>query len=245
MVAASNLSKSQVDRVGDRLRKGEITDFDLQILDTYRRSFASAYEHVVEHIRTELGLDPVGREKTNTSIIDKLRRQSIRLSQIQDIAGCRIVVADISKQEEALERLKALFPDVDLDDRRERPSHGYRAVHVIVRIDGKSIEIQVRTSLQHWWAELSEKFSDLIDPAIKYGGGNAEALDSLSVASDEIIKVEKDERLLKDILAELARRGGMSEDAGRDLLKAQRSIAARRKQVINLIAGMGEIIPED
>jgi putative GTP pyrophosphokinase len=245
MLPASNLSKTQIDRVGDRLRKGEITDFDLQILDIYRRSFASAYEHVVENIRTELGLDPVGREKTNTSIIDKLRRQSIRLSQIQDIAGCRIVVADISKQEEALERLKALFPDVDLDDRRERPSHGYRAVHVIVRFDGKSIEIQVRTSLQHWWAELSEKFSDLINPAIKYGGGDAEALDSLSVASDEIIKVENDEKLLKDILAELASRGGMSEDAGRDLLKAQRSIAARRKQVINLIGGMGEIIPED
>jgi ppGpp synthetase/RelA/SpoT-type nucleotidyltranferase len=34
------------------------------------------------------------------------------------------------------------------------------------------IEIQVRTSLQQIWAELSEKYSDVIDPLIKYGGGD-------------------------------------------------------------------------
>lgn len=116
---------------------------------------------------------------------------------------------------------------------------------MIVEIGGKSIEVQIRTSLQHWWAELSEKFSDLIDPAIKYGGGDREALDSLAVASEEIVKVETDEELLHDIVAELARRGGMSEDVGSNLMKARQSIAARRKHVIKLIAGMGEIVSED
>jgi ppGpp synthetase/RelA/SpoT-type nucleotidyltranferase len=33
------------------------------------------------------------------------------------------------------------------------------------------VEIQVRILMQHWWAELSEKLSDTIDPEIKYGGG--------------------------------------------------------------------------
>ena len=56
-------------------------------------------------------------------------------------------------------------------DRRNKPSHGYRAVHVIVEVSGKPIEIQVRSSLQHLWAELSEKCSDVLDSAIKYGGG--------------------------------------------------------------------------
>lgn len=56
-------------------------------------------------------------------------------------------------------------------DRRNNPSHGYRAVHIIAEIAGKPIEIQVRSSLQHLWAELSEKSSDVIDPSIKYGGG--------------------------------------------------------------------------
>lgn len=58
-------------------------------------------------------------------------------------------------------------------DRRVNTSHGYRAVHVIVREGSAMIEVQVRTSLQHLWAEVSEKLSDTDDPAIKYGGGSA------------------------------------------------------------------------
>src|SRR5712692_7902197 len=96
MLPPSNLSKNQIDRLGDRLRKGDISDDDLRLLDSYRRSFSDAYENVVGQIRHQLGLEPTGREeKTTTSIIEKLRRQSIRLSQMQDIAGCRIVVTDL------------------------------------------------------------------------------------------------------------------------------------------------------
>jgi ppGpp synthetase/RelA/SpoT-type nucleotidyltranferase len=32
-------------------------------------------------------------------------------------------------------------------DRRINPSHGYRAVHIIAKVSGMPIEIQVRTSL--------------------------------------------------------------------------------------------------
>jgi len=56
-------------------------------------------------------------------------------------------------------------------DRREKPSHGYRAVHLIAEVANKPVEIQIRTSLQQLWAALSEKASDVLDPAIKYGHG--------------------------------------------------------------------------
>src|SRR5437763_11759165 len=156
------LTKGQVDRLGDRLRKGDIGDDDLRLLDNYRRSFSEAYEIVVGQIRDQLELEPTGRqEKTTPSIKAKLRRQSIRLSQMQDIAGCRIVVTDLLTQDEAVGRLNTSFDNVEIDDRREKPSHGYRAVHVIVEISGKLIEIQVRTALQHLWAEVSEKLADV------------------------------------------------------------------------------------
>ena len=44
---ASEISKTQVDRLGDRLKKGNITEADLRLLDLYRRSFTEAYEFVV------------------------------------------------------------------------------------------------------------------------------------------------------------------------------------------------------
>lgn len=245
MIPPSDLTKNQINRLGDRLRKGNVTDGDLRSLENYRLSFSAASDTVVEKIRSQLNLEPTVRAKTRSSIIEKLRREKTRLSHMQDIAGCRVILADVPAQNYVADRLQAIFDKTTLIDRRRRPSHGYRAIHVIVDIGGKPIEVQVRTSLQHWWAELSEKFSDLIDPAIKYGGGNREALDSLSVASEEIVKVEADEESLHEIRAELARRGGMSEDVGSDLMKAQQAIAARRKHVINLVAGMGEIVPED
>lgn len=196
---ATPLSKTQVDRLGDRLRKGNITEADLRLLDQYRRSFTEAYEVVVEAIRTELGLEPTGRPaKSTTSISDKLRRESIRLSQIQDIAGCRLIVADINAQELVVQSLTTLFEHTTVSDRREKPSHGYRAVHVIVNTYGKLIEVQVRTELQHLWAELSEKFSDIIDPAIKYGGGDEAFQRLLKVTSTAVVELESLETELAD-----------------------------------------------
>src|SRR5205807_6624672 len=58
---ANNLSKTQIDKLGDRLRGGNITEEDLRMLDEYRRSFSEAYEFVVGAIRSELALAPTGR----------------------------------------------------------------------------------------------------------------------------------------------------------------------------------------
>src|SRR2546423_10604304 len=115
-------TKSQIDRLGDRLRKGNTSEEDLRLLDSYRRSFGDGYEDVVSHIRNQLNLEPTGRPaKSTTSIIDKLQRESIRLSQMQDIAGCRVTVDDISAQDEAVAQLNNLFHKLTVVDRRDRP----------------------------------------------------------------------------------------------------------------------------
>jgi putative GTP pyrophosphokinase len=107
MIRSEEFSRSQIDRLGDRLRKDTYTDADLRLLDSYRRSFTEASEHVVKEIRDRLGLEPTARPaKSKISIADKLRRESIRLSQIQDIAGCRLTVADIFTQNEVVAQLK-------------------------------------------------------------------------------------------------------------------------------------------
>ena len=55
---------------------------------------------------------------------------------------------DVSEQDAAVKSLAKLFDQITVVDRREKTSHGYRAVHVIVNLGGYSVEVQVRTSLQ-------------------------------------------------------------------------------------------------
>jgi putative GTP pyrophosphokinase len=198
----SSLSKTQVDQLGDRLRKGKIAEGDFPQLDAHRRSFSEAYEEVVATIRETTQLEPTGRPaKSTTSIIEKLRRETIRLSQMQDIAGCRVVVPNMLVQDQVVERLKNALPKAVVVDRRKKPSFGYRAVHIIATARNVPIEIQVRTEFQHLWAQLSEKLSDVLDPAIKYGGGDSDTQNMLSRLSSLIASFE--DRELRPLPAEL------------------------------------------
>lgn len=191
MARIPSVSRTQIDRLGERFRKGEVTAEALTLLDSYRRSFAEAYEEVIGIVRAEVELEPTGRPaKSTTSIIEKLRRESIRLSQVQDIAGCRLVVPSVLLQEGATDRLRNLFAKSSVVDRRLKPSHGYRAVHLIANVQSKPVEIQIRTPWQHRWAELSERLSDAFDPAIKYGGGDPSLVSGLAELSAWIVRIE-------------------------------------------------------
>ena len=192
------LTKSQIQRLGERLGHIEPPDpADLELLDEFEQSFEAALHHVVRLIRG-LGLDPTTRLKTRRSIVAKIRRQHTSLSRMQDIAGCRIVLEDVMKQEEVLDRLRDLpWDGLEVDDRRLRPSHGYRAVHVIVTLDGRPVEIQVRTRLQDLWAQVSEKMADRFGLDVKYGRGPARVTEFLAELADPIGKSE-------DVLLRLA-----------------------------------------
>jgi ppGpp synthetase/RelA/SpoT-type nucleotidyltranferase len=109
---------------------------------------------------------------------------------MQDIAGCRILVSDPLTQDRTVDDLLHLFPDAQVFDRRERPSHGYRAVHVVVTLRQRSVEIQVRTRLQHLWAELSEKLADHLGNEVKYGGGPAPIKELLQQCSKLVAGAE-------------------------------------------------------
>ena len=134
------ISKTQIDLLGDRLRDGTPADADLRMLDDYRRSFGTAYEFVVQIIRQNLSLEPTGRPTKSTgAVMEKLHRETIRLSQVQDIAGCRIIVEGPVEQERVVEALRVAFAKTTVVDRRASPSYGYRAVHVIVDVSGRLV----------------------------------------------------------------------------------------------------------
>ncbi|MEA2164396.1 MAG: pyrophosphokinae [Thermoanaerobaculia bacterium] len=185
-------SKAQIDRLGERLRGQAYGEAELRSLDEYRRTFGPAYDRVVADVQRIIGVPVSGRPAKSTgSIIEQLNRESIRLSQMQDIAGCRAIVADVPQQDGAVDAIVRGLKNVAILDRRERPSYGYRAVHLIVRVNAKPVEVQVRTSLQHVWAETSEKLADVIDPSIKYGGGPENARRVLDRAAAMAYKIEE------------------------------------------------------
>lgn len=170
----TRFSKTSIDKLGERLRAGAASDEDLRQLDEYRQAFHPVYAAAQDRIHDRLGMTAAGRAaKSTPAIIHKLRRtqtRHVRLSQIQDIAGLRLIVRDLEEQNATTRRLLEIFPDADVDDRRENPSHGYRAVHVIARLDDLRIEIQVRTRLQHMWAQFCENLADKLGIEVKYGG---------------------------------------------------------------------------
>ena len=231
------ISKTQIDLLGNRLKADELSETDLRMLDEYRRSYTSPYEMVVARIRNELELEPTGRPAKSTSaIVDKLRRESVRLTQIQDIAGCRLTVTGIEEQERVVALLTDLFSDSHVMDRRKQPSHGYRAVHVIVNCEGKLVEIQTRTSLQHLWAEVSEKISDLVDASIKYGGGNASTRQYLEQQSVRIAGIEELEKVLMDADLELP--------SSQNVKGIRDNIAAMRQSMHEHMTGISRMLED-
>lgn len=187
-----NLSRNQIDQLGTRLKTDDYSEDDLRLLDRFRRSYIRLYENTVNTIRNKLHLAPTGRPAKSTNAIrDKLSRSSMRLSQMQDVAGCRLVVEDVRLQEMIVAQLMELFPGCTVVDRRKTPSNGYRAVHIIVWDGEKAMEVQVRTEPQHAWAEYAEKLADTIDPALKYGGGPQESRDILKALSNVAHFVEQ------------------------------------------------------
>ena len=70
----------------------------------------------------------------------------------------------------------------------------------------------MRSTLQHLWAEFSERLSDRVDPSIKYGSGNAQIRQVLSQTSEMVTEFEDLEKDFKaGILQKRLRRERMTQ----------------------------------
>jgi ppGpp synthetase/RelA/SpoT-type nucleotidyltranferase len=170
------ISKTQLDKLGDRLRDAdEIDTEDRDLLAAVLGVYDEALEQMKEHLRG-LGLQPTDRLKTIGTTIDKLRRdRRSSLRTVQDLAGARVVLAgDLRDQNAAVdafcERCSAADLATALVDRRIDPRAGYRAVHVVVKTGGIPVEVQFRTEFQNMWAQSFERIADHWGRQIRYGG---------------------------------------------------------------------------
>lgn len=231
MSEPSDLSRSQIDKLGDRLRSGPVSADDISQLDRFKTAVTlrtSAFASRTSEIAARTSYPFTTRaQKTNPSIIDKLRRTSSELSRMQDIAACRFIVPTMKHHEDAWGEIVGEFPDARTVDRLGHPNNGYRAAHFILSDGFYSFEIQLRTELQHAWATLSEKLADRFGQGLKYGQGPEAQRAFLMDLSNEIALIELHES------DEVMSYGGM-DDADTDVLAAEGSPTGRQRRAILL-----------
>lgn len=149
------------------------------------------------------------RIKRLSSISKKLERfGEMKLSQIQDLGGCRAIVKDIPA-------LNKLFKSYQLKNRGDRgikhvlakidnyidspKESGYRGIHLIYKYQSDKnlvykdlkIEIQIRTKLQHAWATAIETVDVFTKQSLKSSQGEDEWLRFFALMSSAIALKEK------------------------------------------------------
>ncbi len=117
---------------------------------------------------------------------------NMKLSEMQDIGGCRAVLRTLKQAIDLRDlyyKRRSNFERVGAKDYITEPKpSGYRSIHLIHRYksgradsrtayDGHLIEIQIRSLLQHSWATAVETVGTIIGDALKSAEGSGDWLD--------------------------------------------------------------------
>lgn len=189
----SEFSNDDIDRAGEilaRLPDDAPPDPEwrdaAQLVNQWRRLHTGPLTTFRNNLRRRAKSEGIvaGRIKRLPSIIYKLQRLSrIRLSEMQDIAGCRAVLPNVEDAFQVANslmgsRVKHRLVRIHNYLAEPRPS-GYRSLHLIYSyrggrehtLDELNVEIQIRTRLQHQWATAVETVDTFTGKRLKSGGG--------------------------------------------------------------------------
>lgn len=201
-------SKTRIDRAGLALAKNKYRD-EIEYLeleetfDEYRKAHLQPLSETtveLQHLLTNYGAQYyiAQRLKRKPQIVRKLNRLSVRLTQLQDIGGCRIIVqknSDVDRLYKYLVeqvRTQSLFAIDRIADYRElgRDDTGYRSLHVILKRGGVHLELQIRSRIQHYWSESIERTSVIYGYHLKESEGDEQVLEYFKNLSDVFFDIE-------------------------------------------------------
>lgn len=180
-------------------------------------AFATKLKALLSELLTEAGIQfhsIVARAKEADSLYAKLSRKPYQyrsLRDVQDLAGIRIVtyfhddvraVAQILEDEFTIDREQSIDKSTLLDSNE----FGYLSIHYVVELSEKRLalgeyrrfaekeaEIQVRSILQHAWAEIEHdlgyKNPNAVPPEIKRSFSRVAGL--LEIADAEFVNIRK------------------------------------------------------
>lgn len=201
-------SRTKIDKAGLALAKGKFRDevdyIELEeTFDEYRKAHLQPLSETTLELQQLLAnygapYYIAQRLKRKPQIVRKLNRLSVRLTQLQDIGGCRIIVhrnSDVDKLYKYLRDsvgAQNIFVIDRVTDYREkgRDDTGYRALHVILKRGGIFLELQIRSRIQHYWAESIERTSVIYGYYLKESEGNPEVIQYFKTLSDVFCEIE-------------------------------------------------------
>jgi len=214
-------SKKRVDWAGDILINESSSEEEInkaiEILDNWRAIHRYPMHILKKRLRNiSESMDKesftVQRLKRLPSIIKKLQRvyqgdkPTMKLSQMQDIAGCRAVMPTIKQARELYEKhyLKGDIKHLKVNEKDyiiTPKTDGYRSIHLIYRYNsdkegkkdynGLLVEVQIRSKLQHLWATAIEIVDFFTKQAIKSNEGQKEWIDFFMLVSSAFAIMEK------------------------------------------------------
>jgi ppGpp synthetase/RelA/SpoT-type nucleotidyltranferase len=199
------VSKSSVDRAGETLRQRHSDEAALDILAACRNKHIYVLNLAFKLLKRQT--DKVGnhaiygqRLKRVSSILHKLARlPNAKLSRLQDIGGCRVILSDYEKLRAlyaGLKKSKLILPNYK-DYITYPKNDGYRSIHLIyqcgsrdIEYAGLKIEFQLRTKLQHAWATAVEIIDSFEGEQLKLGKGSEKWQRFFYLVADEFARLE-------------------------------------------------------
>lgn len=180
MVLKQKYSGKQVIKAGEQLIADEVVEDKIKfskmmdILSYWRFTHEEPLEKAFELVQSsakkfDKNTICAKRLKRHVSIVNKLRRfDYMKLKNMQDIGGCRAIVSSLKRLRQVERelkkkkefRIKKGLPK--FKDYIAKPKDdGYRCLHLIGKFPDiygttKSIEVQIRTVTQHYWATALE-----------------------------------------------------------------------------------------
>ena len=228
-------SKGQVDAAGSLLANREGTSAEqeaaLVILNNWRAAHSFPLNTIQVALRRRARrVDDhaliAQRLKRVSSVLSKLQRfPQMRLSRMQDIGGCRAVLntaAEVRKLRLDYSKSKQQHEFVSEKDYITDPkSSGYRGIHLVYRYsshrtpthNGRLVEIQLRSRLQHAWATAVETVGTFLQQSLKASEGSDLWLRFFSVTGSAFAVMENspivpgtpsEARILREEVASLA-----------------------------------------
>lgn len=179
----------------DRARAVDAMTVIIQYRQMHATPMTSVTMGIRSMVKTVRGNDeirPGQRFKRLDRILDKmLRYPRMRMSQMEDIGGCRVILPTVDQAYAVLGRVRHNWPDARVTDYIEAPkADGYRGIHVVQKRGGRLIEVQIRTEGQHEWAEAIEVASPRVGFNLKDGEGPDDLREYFKLAAERIARRE-------------------------------------------------------